>query len=76
MKEVTAAQLALAWVLAKGNHIVPIPGTRRAKYLKENIAATEVSLTKEDINRLETIFFPGAVAGERYTEEGMVGVNV
>lgn len=74
-KEVTAAQLALAWVLAKGDHIVPIPGTRRSKYLKENIAATEIFLTSEEIERLETIFYPGAAAGERYTEEGMAGVN-
>ncbi len=75
-KKVTAAQLALAWVLGKGENIVPIPGTRRSKYLQENIAATELSLTHEEIKRLETIFFPGAVAGERYTPEGMVGVNV
>ncbi|MFV0436834.1 MAG: aldo/keto reductase [Desulfopila sp.] len=75
-KEVSAAQLALAWVLAKGEHIVPIPGTRRPEYLKDNIAATEISLTAEDIKRLETIFHPGAVMGERYTQEGMAGVNV
>lgn len=75
-KEVTAAQLALAWVLAKGRYIVPIPGTRRINYLKENIDATKILLSDEEINRLETIFSPSAVAGERYTEEGMAGVNV
>jgi aryl-alcohol dehydrogenase-like predicted oxidoreductase len=69
-------QLALAWVLAKGEHIVPIPGTRQSRYLKENIAATEISLTSEEIKSLETIFLPGVVAGERYTEEGMAGVNI
>jgi len=64
-KEVTAAQPALAWILAKGDNIVPISKTRRSKYLQENISATEISLTHEEIERLETIFSPGVVAGER-----------
>jgi aryl-alcohol dehydrogenase-like predicted oxidoreductase len=74
-KGVTAAQLALAWVLAKGDDIVPIPGTRRQKYLEENIAAVHLDLTTGDIEQIETVFGLGAVAGERYTAEGMVGLN-
>jgi aryl-alcohol dehydrogenase-like predicted oxidoreductase len=74
-KDVTPAQVALAWVLAKGEDIVPIPGTRHLTYLKENIAATNIRLSQEEIEQLETIFYPGSVMGERYTAEGMVGVN-
>ncbi len=74
-KGITAAQLALAWVLAKGEDIVPIPGTRRVKYLEENIAAASITLTELDLKQLETVFFLGAVEGDRYTAEGMAGVN-
>jgi aryl-alcohol dehydrogenase-like predicted oxidoreductase len=74
-KGCTAAQLALAWVLAQGEDIVPIPGTRRVKYLDENIAALDVTLTDEDLKRLDEILPPGAAAGTRYHERGMETVN-
>ncbi len=74
-KGVTAAQLALAWVLAKGEGIVPIPGTRRQRYLEENIAAANIELTECEIKHIESVFGIGVVAGERYTIEGMVGLN-
>jgi len=74
-KGVTPAQLALSWVLSKGDNIVPIPGTRQIKYLKENIAAADLVLEKKEIEQLESIFHPGAVLGDRYTEEGMKGLN-
>lgn len=70
-KGCTAAQLALAWVLARGEDIVPIPGTKRRKWLEENIAALEVALTAEDLQRLETIAPKGVAAGERYGEAMM-----
>jgi aryl-alcohol dehydrogenase-like predicted oxidoreductase len=74
-KGCTPGQLALAWVLAKGKHIAPIPGTKRRKYLDENIKATEVSLSKDEMNQLDAIFPPGAAAGERYPEQMMKMVN-
>ena len=74
-KGCTTAQLALAWVLAQGEDIVPIPGTKRIKYLDENIGALEVKLTGEDLQRLDEILPPGAAAGERYHARGMETVN-
>jgi aryl-alcohol dehydrogenase-like predicted oxidoreductase len=74
-KGCTTAQLALAWVLAKGEDIVPIPGTKRVRYLDENIGALEVKLTDEDLKRLDAILPPGAAAGARYHERGMETVN-
>lgn len=74
-KGVTSAQVCLAWVLSKGEQIVPIPGTRRLKYLLENIQAVAISLTQEEMSQLETLFEPTAVFGERYPEAGMVGIN-
>ena len=74
-KGCTAAQLALAWVLAQGEDIVPIPGTKRVKYLDENIAALDVKLTEQDLKRLDEILPPGAAAGTRYHERGMETVN-
>ena len=71
----TTAQLALAWVLAKGEDIVPIPGTKRVRYLDENIGALDVKLTDEDLKRLDEILPPGAAAGERYHAQGMATVN-
>jgi aryl-alcohol dehydrogenase-like predicted oxidoreductase len=71
----TPAQVALAWVLAQGEDIVPIPGTKQRKYLKENVAATEIQLTPGDLERLNRISAPGVVAGSRYPEEGMKAVN-
>ncbi len=70
-KGCTAAQLALAWVLSRGEDIVPIPGTKRRKWLEENIAALEVTLTDEEQRRLEAIAPKGVAAGERYGEAMM-----
>jgi aryl-alcohol dehydrogenase-like predicted oxidoreductase len=74
-KGCTTAQLALAWVLAQGEDIVPIPGTKRIRYLDENIAALDIRLTSEDVERLDAILPPGAAAGERYHAQGMAAVN-
>jgi aryl-alcohol dehydrogenase-like predicted oxidoreductase len=74
-KGCTTAQLALAWVLAQGEDIVPIPGTKRVRYLDENIGALDVRLTGEDLERLDEILPPGAAAGPRYHERGMEAVN-
>jgi aryl-alcohol dehydrogenase-like predicted oxidoreductase len=70
-KGCTAAQLALAWVLARGEDIIPIPGTKRRTWLEENIAALEVTLTAEDRSRLEAMAPKGVAAGERYGEAMM-----
>jgi aryl-alcohol dehydrogenase-like predicted oxidoreductase len=70
-KKCTPAQLALAWVLAKGKDVVPIPGTKRRKYIDENLAALEVSLTAADFARLDGIAPPGIAAGARYPDEYM-----
>jgi aryl-alcohol dehydrogenase-like predicted oxidoreductase len=69
----TPAQLALAWVLSRGEHVVPIPGTKHVSYLEENLGALEVELTDEDLTRLSEAL-PEA-AGERYDEVGMTTVN-
>jgi aryl-alcohol dehydrogenase-like predicted oxidoreductase len=74
-KGCTPAQLALAWVLAQGEDIVPIPGTKRRKYLEENIAALTVTLTPEDLKRIDEIAPKGAAAGLRYPEAMMSLVN-
>ena len=74
-KRCTTAQLALAWVLAQGDDVVPIPGTKRIRYLDENIGALEVQLSDADLRRLDEILPPGAAAGERYHERGMETVN-
>ena len=65
------AQLALAWVLAQGDHIIPIPGTKRRAYLEDNIGAADVTLTEDILTRLDTLFPRGAAASDRYTEQGM-----
>ena len=65
-KRVTPSQLALAWVLAQGDDVVPIPGTKRVKYLEENAAAADVTLTPQELERLESTFPVGATAGDRY----------
>ena len=70
------AQIALAWLINKQPHVVPIPGTKRRTYLAENAAAAEIKLNAADIAELDRIFAPGAVAGARYTEEGMKGVGL
>jgi aryl-alcohol dehydrogenase-like predicted oxidoreductase len=69
------SQLALAWVLAQGSDIVPIPGTKRRKYLEENVGTLEVKLTKEDLRRIEEMFPADAAAGGRYPEHMMALVN-
>ncbi len=74
-KGCTSAQLALAWVLAKGKDIVPIPGTKRIKYLEENVGASKVTLSREDMDRLEKTAPVGATAGTRYPEGGMRLLN-
>jgi len=74
-KHCTPAQLALAWVLAQGNNIVPIPGTKRRKYLQENIGAVEVMLSAEDLERIEEVAPKNAFAGSRYPEAMMKLLN-
>ena len=69
------AQLALAWVLAQDKNIVPIPGTKRRKYLEENVAAIDVKLSEDDLRRIDEIFPTGAAAGHRYPEHMMSIVN-
>jgi aryl-alcohol dehydrogenase-like predicted oxidoreductase len=71
----TAAQLVLAWVLAQGEDIVPIPGTKRRQYIRENVGALDVEITPEDLERLQEIATKGVAAGERYAEAGMAAVN-
>lgn len=74
-KHCTPAQLALAWVLAKGDDIVPIPGTKRLTYLEDNCATADIPLNAEEMQHLENAVARQTVAGERYTEEGMKGVE-
>jgi aryl-alcohol dehydrogenase-like predicted oxidoreductase len=74
-KNVTAAQLALAWVLHQGDFIVPIPGARKITHLEQNAAATEVVLSDEDLATLNMMFTPETVSGPRYTESAMAMTN-
>lgn len=74
-KGCTPAHLALAWVLAQGEDIVPIPGTKRRKYLEENVGALDVQLTPEDLRRIDEIAPKGVAAGARYPEAAMKAVN-
>ena len=74
-KGCTPAQLALAWVLAQGSDIVPIPGTKRRRYLEENIGALSVTLTADDRKRLDAVLPPGAAAGTRYATPQMQALN-
>jgi aryl-alcohol dehydrogenase-like predicted oxidoreductase len=74
-KNCTPAQLALAWLLAQGPHIVPIPGTTSATRLKENLAAADITLTSGDLARIAAVAPSGVAAGERYDETGMRLVN-
>ena len=74
-KGVTAAQLALAWVLAQGDDLVPIPGTRRIATLEQNAAAADIVLMPDDLARIEAVFPRGAAAGERYAPGGMSSLN-
>jgi aryl-alcohol dehydrogenase-like predicted oxidoreductase len=74
-KGCTPAQLALAWLLHQGEDIVPIPGTKRVKYLEENVGALNVKLSAEDLRRIDAIAPKGVAAGTRYPEGGMATVN-
>jgi len=74
-KGVTAGQLALAWVMAQGDYLIPIPGTKQRKYLDENVAALEVKLDDRELARLDAIFPAGAAAGLRYAEESLKQLN-
>ena len=74
-KGVTPGQLALAWLLHQGEDVVPIPGTKRREYLEENAGAVNVTLTDEDLSRIEEVMPKGVAAGERYGEAGMSTVN-
>ncbi len=74
-KECTTSQLALAWVLAAGEDVVPIPGTKKTKYLEENVAAAKVQLSAEEMAELDRLFPSGSAAGERYPESAMVHLN-
>jgi aryl-alcohol dehydrogenase-like predicted oxidoreductase len=72
-KGCTPAQLALAWVLSRGDDVVPIPGTKRRTYLEQNAAASEVSLTEDELRELDEAFPPGAAAGYRYADMSSIG---
>ena len=74
-KGITPGQLALAWLLAQGEDIVPIPGTKRRKYLEENAGAAGVELTEADLASIEEAMPRGSAAGERYGEEQMRAVG-
>jgi aryl-alcohol dehydrogenase-like predicted oxidoreductase len=74
-KGATPGQLALAWLLARGDDIVPIPGTKRRTYLEENAGAVDITLTGEDLRRIEEAIPRGSAAGERYSEQMMRTVN-
>ena len=74
-KDAAPGQLALAWLLHQGEDIVPIPGTKRRKYLEENAAAVDLELTEDDLKRIEEAIPRGSAAGERYSEQQMRAVN-
>jgi aryl-alcohol dehydrogenase-like predicted oxidoreductase len=74
-KKCTPGQLALAWLLAQGDDIIPIPGTKRRKYLEENVGAVKVKLTPQDLRRIDEVAPHGAAAGKRYPEAMMAAVN-
>jgi aryl-alcohol dehydrogenase-like predicted oxidoreductase len=73
--DVTPVQVALAWLLAQDEHVVPIPGTKRARYLEENAGATKVELTADQLAEIDSAIPAGAVSGERYAPRGMTAVN-
>jgi len=74
-KGCTASQLALAWVLARGEDLVPIPGTKRRHYLEENVAAADIMLSQADLRRIDEVAPKGVAAGLRYPAEMMNTVN-
>jgi aryl-alcohol dehydrogenase-like predicted oxidoreductase len=71
----TSGQVALAWILSKHPHVVPIPGAKRPKYVHENAAATRIKLTAQQIEALDRLFDPSAVVGDRYPEAAMAGIE-
>ena len=75
-KNCTPSQLALAWVLAQGDGIVPIPGTKRVKYLDENLGALDVQLTADELKAIDNILPAGAAAGDRYPAMSLRTVNL
>ena len=75
-KEATPAQVALAWVLSRGEDVVPIPGTKHVRYLEENVGAAEIELTGDDLRTLDEAFPAGAAAGDRYPPAGMRSVDL
>ena len=74
-KKATPSQLALAWVLSRGKDVVPIPGTKRRKYLEENVAALQIRLSPEDLRRIDQVAPRGVAAGDRYAAASMRAVN-
>jgi aryl-alcohol dehydrogenase-like predicted oxidoreductase len=74
-KGIAASQLALAWVVARGEDIVPIPGIKRRKYLEENARAAEIELTADDLERLDEVAPRGVAVGTRYAEGEMRALN-
>jgi aryl-alcohol dehydrogenase-like predicted oxidoreductase len=72
----TPAQIALAWLLSRGGDVVPIPGTKKVRWLEENVAATELELSSALLSKLENTFVPGATAGERYPAHDMAKLNL
>ena len=72
-KGVLPGQLALAWLFSQGDDVVPIPGTKRRRYLEENVAAEQITLTADDLARIEEAAPPGAAAGDRYTDMSAIG---
>ena len=75
-KSATLAQLALAWLMAQGNDIIPIPGAKSRNHLEENVKAIDIKLTADDLARLDKIMHTGAAAGMRLTEEQLSRVNI
>jgi aryl-alcohol dehydrogenase-like predicted oxidoreductase len=75
-KGCTPAQLALAWVLAQGEDIVPIPGTKQRKYLEDNLGALDVTLDEADLARIDEVLPPGAATGMRYPEPQMAALSL
>jgi aryl-alcohol dehydrogenase-like predicted oxidoreductase len=76
VRRCTPAQVALAWILAQGEDIIPIPGTKRRTTLEQNAAAVDIQLTREEINRLSQAFPPGAAAGTRYPEKALKALGI
>ena len=75
-KNVASAQLALGWLLAQGDDIVPIPGTNHVRNLEQNVAAVDIALSADELRRLNAVFAPGAGAGARYAPNVLKGVGI